>query len=135
MTTHCGYCRCRSVTMHTKAEPGFTVFCHCDDCRRSTGAPVLASVAFPKNAVVWESKTTLATYGDEKSWRLFCNACGSPVAQCHAEISDLIVFNTGFMEKPQVYAPRWHSFAVDQLPWLEMGDDLPRYPKTKVLNR
>ncbi|MEO0329389.1 MAG: GFA family protein [Pseudomonadota bacterium] len=135
MSVHRGHCRCGGVEMHASQAPNFLVYCHCDDCRRSTGAPLLASVAFPKESVVWDNLESLAEYGNQESSRLFCNNCGSPVAQKHAEISDRIVFNTGFMDNPDAYPPTAHTFASKQISWLAMDDKLPLHDKTILIKR
>lgn len=131
---HRGHCRCGSVIMKAHAEPNFSVYCHCDDCRRSSGAPVTASVAFPKDAIVWEATETLARYRNGTATRLFCRQCGSPVAQEHDSVSDRTFFNTGFMDDPSAFPPAAHTFATKQLDWLRLADDLPRHDKTILIH-
>lgn len=131
--SHRGHCRCGSVAMVAHAAPNFSVYCHCDDCRRSTGAPVTASVAFAKNAIVWEAHQTLERYRNGTATRLFCRQCGSPVAQEHDSVSDRTFFNTGFMDDPSAFPPTAHTFAVKQLEWLRLADDLPRHDSTILI--
>jgi hypothetical protein len=119
--------------MNAYGEPSISVYCHCDDCRRATGAPVLASVGFPKDAITWQSDGTCKRYRKGTASRLFCSACGSPVAQEHESAPDITFFNTGFMDQPERYPPTYHSFAGHQLDWLDLRDDLPRYDKTLLI--
>jgi hypothetical protein len=35
-----GGCRCGAVMVRTTGSPTVVVYCHCRDCRRSSGAPV-----------------------------------------------------------------------------------------------
>ena len=35
-----GECRCGAVAFRARAEPTVVVYCHCRDCRRSSGAPI-----------------------------------------------------------------------------------------------
>lgn len=133
MIQHRGHCRCEGVVISVSSEPEETVYCHCDDCRRSAGAPLIAAAGFKKKNVTWEASDTLAEYVSGSCTRFFCQRCGSPVAQTHESAAELIFFNTGFMDEPEKFPPTFHSFEGDQLSWLELTDSLPRYEKTKVI--
>lgn len=132
-STHKGHCRCGSVAMHAAAAPDFSVYCHCDDCRRSCGAPVIASVGFQSADIIWDADETLLRYQNGTATRLFCSRCGSPVAQQHESAAEKIFFNTGFMDDPAAYPPTYHTFSGEQLPWLELSDDLPRADRTLII--
>ena len=132
---HRGHCRCGSVVMTANAEPVFSVYCHCDDCRRATGAPVLAAVAFMKEAIDWQATETLKRHTNGTAHRLFCGECGSPVAQEHDSAADRTFFNTGFMDEPERYPPTAHTFEGEQLSWLALKDDLPRAKTTLSIKR
>lgn len=123
---HYGHCRCGALEMVAVGEPVFSVYCHCDDCRRATGAPVLASIAFLKKDIVWRKDNTLKRHTNGTAHRLFCSECGSPVAQEHDSADDRTFFNTGFMDEPERYPPTAHTYAGEQISWLPFDDDLPR---------
>ncbi|KJS19023.1 MAG: hypothetical protein VR78_03930 [Hoeflea sp. BRH_c9] len=131
--SHRGHCRCGAVVMVAHAVPNISVYCHCDDCRRSCGAPVIASVGFPKDAVEWGTDETLMRYCNGTATRLFCGKCGSPVAQEHDSAADTTFFNTGFMDRPNDFPPTAHTFAGRRLDWLELHDGLPRVEKTILI--
>lgn len=133
MTVHRGHCRCEGVVILAEGEPEASVYCHCDDCRRSAGAPLIAAAGFNKANVTWQAYKTLSTYVSGTCTRLFCKVCGSPVAQEHESASDMIFFNTGFMDEPENFPPTFHSFEAMQLSWLALNDTLPRYEKTKII--
>jgi len=133
MNQHRGHCRCEGVVILVHGEPEASVYCHCDDCRRSSGAPLIAAAGFRKKNVTWEASDTLAEYVSGTCTRLFCQRCGSPVAQCHESAADMIFFNTGFMDEPEKFPPTFHSFEGMQLSWLALNDTLPRYETTKII--
>ena len=35
-----GGCRCGAVRYHVSGEPAYAALCHCNDCRKSAGAPM-----------------------------------------------------------------------------------------------
>ena len=133
MTVHRGHCRCEGVVVQINVKPDFSVYCHCDDCRRATGAPVLAAIGVLRDAVTWEADASLSRHVNDTCTRSFCNVCGSPVAQEHESAQDRIFFNTGFMDKPEKFPPTYHSFAGQQINWLKLADDLPRHEKTILI--
>ena len=133
MTSHRGHCRCEGVVISVQGEPEVSVYCHCDDCKRSSGAPVIASVGMPKDKLSWLSKHSLASYVKGTCTRTFCDVCGTPIAQEHQSAPDLVFFYTAFMDEPDKFPPTYHSFEGQQIDWLKLSDDLPRYEKTKVI--
>jgi len=133
MTPHRGHCRCESVVISVQSEPEASVYCHCDDCCRSTGAPVIASIGMPREKIIWEANNTLGKYVDGTCTRTFCNQCGTPVAQEHESAPELVFFYTAFMDEPDKFPPTYHSFEGQQVNWLELSDELPRYEKTKFI--
>ena len=42
-----GRCLCGAVTYETDAEPISVTYCHCDDCRRTTGSAYNVGVRVP----------------------------------------------------------------------------------------
>jgi len=133
MTPHRGHCRCESVVISVQAEPEASVYCHCDDCCRSTGAPVIASVGMPREKIIWDAHDTLGQYVEGSCTRTFCKQCGTPIAQIHESAPDLIFFYTAFMDDPDKFPPTYHSFERQQVNWLKLSDELPRYENTKFI--
>jgi hypothetical protein len=44
---------------------------------------------------------------------------------------DVIDLYLGTLSEPEAIAPQCHVHAVEQLPWFEVLDDLPRYPGSR----
>lgn len=135
LSIHKGHCRCGAVAVTATGEPTIAVYCHCDDCRRATGSPVLAAVSFLKADLDWTEGKGLKRHTNGTAHRLFCGECGSPVAQEHDSADDKTFFNTGFMDEPERYPPTYHTFEGQQLPWLELTDTLPRAEATISITR
>lgn len=129
LASHSGGCRCGAVRFAAATEPAFLVYCHCDDCRRATGAPVVAFVGFEADAVTWPAAAQ-KVYRNGKAERVFCAECGTPLGYRHDSRPDRAYFYTTIMDHPENYPPRAHVFASRQLAWLHLADDLPRHPAT-----
>ena len=125
MTHHTGGCRCGAIRFEASAEPFYTSYCHCSDCRRASGAPVAAFVGFRTADFTMSGKA--ATYGQAPIKRSFCSTCGAPLAYTDARISDQIFIMLGAMDKPENYPPRVHGYVGEALPFLHLEDGLPRF--------
>ena len=134
MSKYRGYCRCRAAALYLTAKPDFAVYCHCDDCRRSVGAPVLATIGAMRDTVVWENDSTVKRHTIGTATRVFCGMCGSGIAQEHESQPDRFFLNTCFMENPEQFAPTAHTFAGRQLSWLALDDGLPRHDKSILID-
>jgi hypothetical protein len=128
---HSGGCRCGAVRFEANADPHHVSYCHCNDCRRATGAPVTAFVGFMTDEVSLAGDG-LRTFENGDVTRSFCGRCGSPIAYRDSRIGDRIYFYLGVMDDPAAYRPTVHAHVRSQLPFLHISDDLPREPGTSV---
>ncbi|WP_084066119.1 GFA family protein [Marivita hallyeonensis] len=121
-----GRCYCGAVTFSTTRPPQTVAYCHCNDCRRVSGAPVSALAAFAKNDLVWSPELGAGVSHNEGVKRWFCQSCGSPLAAWYAYLPDQIYVPVGLFDNASELAPESHSHGGSQLAWLHMSDDLPR---------
>ena len=131
VSNHTGGCRCGAVRFEASAAPHHVSYCHCGDCRRASGAPVSAFVGFLAAEVTLGGEA-LKTFVNGPVTRSFCGTCGSPISYVDARIADKIYFMLGVMDTPAYYKPTLHAHVREQLPFVHMPDNLPRYPKTSV---
>lgn len=130
MSKHLGSCRCGGVAIEAGQETHFQGYCHCDDCRRSNGAPIVSFAGFEADQFNWTNKETLTKWCNGDFSRLFCKTCGSPVAYTDSQISDVTFFYIGFMKDRSAFPPDHHSYHNEKISWLEIGDDLPKLNET-----
>jgi len=64
--------------------------------------------------------------------RSFCGECGSPIYYRVADRPDAIDLYACTLNDPSGVVPRCHVHSVEQLPWFEVLDDLPRYAGSSV---
>ncbi|MBS3651247.1 GFA family protein [Pseudaminobacter sp. 19-2017] len=128
---HTGGCRCGAVRFEANAEPHHVSYCHCDDCRRATGAPVSAFVGFTTDAVTLRGEA-LRRFENGPATRSFCGVCGSPITYTDQRLANRIYFMLGAMDAPAQYQPTLHAYVSEQLPFVQMPDGLPRHMHTSV---
>ena len=106
-------------------------YCHCASCRRHTGAPVVAWVAYESHQVRY-SKGKRKIYNSSPGVeRAFCGECGTPLTwegESRRFAGKLITeFHISTLDDPLTYVPDRHWFDSERLAWFDIADSLPRY--------
>ena len=121
-----GGCLCGMVRYRATGEPLQVAHCHCEGCRRSTGAAFATGVCFPVEAVTWTQEEPISYKSSESFARLFCSRCGSSVAQYNLSTETMWPL-VGTLDHPESVTPESHMFSKDQIPWVKLNDGLPRH--------
>lgn len=122
-----GGCLCGAIRYAATGKPLQVAHCHCERCRKSTGAAFATGVCFPVEAVTWTQETPTPYRSSPGFARLFCSHCGSSVAQ-HNLGTDTIWALAGTLDCPDSVAPEFHMFTKGMVPWANLDDGLPHYP-------
>jgi len=125
-----GGCLCGAVRFRLSERPDWTSYCHCKDCRKATGAPVVAFVGAATAAVSFEGEIEPASHrSSAEVRRRFCPRCGSPIAYQDAQLRGMIYFFLGALDEPEAFPPGHHAWESQRLPWLHLDDELPRHAR------
>ena len=122
-----GGCLCGAVRYRVRDEAIVTTLCHCSLCRRAAGAPVAAWAMFPEDAFALESggfTTYASSPGVERG---FCGRCGTTLSFRADFLPGLIDLTIASFDEPERLPPMLHMWERKRLPWLVLGDDLPRH--------
>ena len=125
-----GGCLCGAVRFRIEEPPDWISYCHCRDCRKATGAPLVAFVGAATVALRFEGEVEPTHYGSSPEVRRsFCPRCGSPIAYEDAGLPGMTFVLLGTLDRPEAFPPRHHAFESQRLPWLRIDDDLPRHAR------
>lgn len=119
-----GGCLCGAVRYEAMGDPLGTCHCHCERCRRSSGAAFATAVGFPIEAVTWTKEQPASYRSSESASRLFCPHCGSSVAHHWVDIGTMWPY-VGTLDDPESVTPEFHLFTKEQLSWVKLDDGLP----------
>jgi hypothetical protein len=123
-----GGCLCGAARYRSEADPVRVVICHCSICRRVSGAPMLCFVHFPVGAFTWVAGGPTRYRSSANAERGFCPRCGSTLTMHEPVIADRVQVALGSLDNPELIKPDDHVWTGQQLPWLQIADDLPRFP-------
>ena len=101
-------------------------YCHCNDCRRLSGAPVAAFAGFATKKVSFDPPLDAGRSHFEGVTRWFCEACGTQLAARYDYLPDQLYTPIGLWDQANRLPPARHAHHGSKLSWLELTDDLPR---------
>lgn len=125
-----GGCLCGAVRYRATARPLRGVICHCSFCRKHSGAPALAFVHFPVASFAWLNGEPSWYRSSRHAERGFCAACGSTVAMREEVLQDRVQICVGSLDDPHKIRIDDHVWTSERVPWLEIEDELPRFPRS-----
>ena len=119
---HSGGCLCGAVRFDVHGAPKWTAYCHCQSCRKHTGAPVSAYAGFERDHVRF-TKGKMATFASSLGvLRGFCPACGSTLTYEGDRWATEIHFHVGAFDMPQDFPPKGEAFPEERLSWLHLSE-------------
>lgn len=126
-----GHCHCGAISYSVEGEPQHASFCHCEDCRRSAGAPVVGWAAF-KAADLTVTGEPASYASSEHVVRQFCGTCGTGLFYVNEQVlPGLVDIQIATLDDPEALPPQLHVQAAERLSWMKDIDALPafdRYP-------
>jgi len=128
-----GGCLCGAVRFAYEGEVGTASYCHCSDCRRTTGGPFAVSVRLEAARLTVTGKT--ASYAKTSDagaaiTRHFCPACGSPLLT-HTPGGATAFVKAGAFDDPALVRPAVEIWTDSEVPWARVPDGLERHPRDR----
>jgi hypothetical protein len=124
---HAGGCHCGAIRYELATEPKDVSLCHCSDCRRSAGAPVVAWAGFAESDLTLVRGTPKTINSSGAAMRSFCADCGTGLFYRNAEkLPGIVELQVGTLDDPEACPPTMHIQTAEQLAWMKTAHELPR---------
>lgn len=117
---HTGRCLCGAVRYRTTAAPKWIANCHCESCRRATGAPLTTYAGFAAEVFAFVAGEPERFQSSPGVTRTFCGRCGSPLTYEGARWPGEVHVLIGTMARPADFPPAGDAFAEEKLPWVPL---------------
>lgn len=127
-----GRCLCGQIHYELLERPIQTTLCHCEDCRRASGAHAVAWSFCRKGTIRWTSGQPKTIYFANRE-RSFCGACGTPLMFFDPAIPELFEVSTNSLNNPSEFEPIDECWLDDSVNWHSKVGHLPKYSKTAPL--
>ena len=121
-----GSCECQGVVFELFGELRDVVFCHCSQCRKTSGH-YWAATQVSKGNLNLIKATSLSWYdSSDKARRGFCSVCGSSMFYERKGI-DKISVSAGSLEIPTSLDRMRHIYVASKGDYYDISDDLPQF--------
>ena len=123
-----GGCFCGQTRYQAAGTPFHSTICHCADCRRIAGAPLVAWFSVKSSDFTITRGTPQRFASSPAVTRRFCPNCGTPLTYQNAHHAEEIDILTATLDNPNAVPPQDHVYAAHRLAWLHIDDGLPHHP-------
>ena len=113
-----GGCLCGAVRFRASGAPKWTIWCHCQSCRKHSGAPAAAFAAFDETDVEVTSGEITKFASSPGTRRGFCSMCGSTLTCEGDRTPGELHFHIGAFDRPEALPPMAEVFPEERLPWV-----------------
>lgn len=125
-----GGCHCGAVRYETSGEPITHALCHCSDCRRHAGAPMVGWAMFQEGQLTVIQGQTKAYASSDHGRRQFCSDCGTSLFYTNAEnLPGIIDIQSGTFDEPERLPAQCHIQTAERISWLATSDGLPQFER------
>jgi len=121
-----GGCHCGQVRYEVAGRPFHATLCHCTDCRRTSGAPMVAWFSVRTGEFRVVQGTPQRYRSSDAAWRSFCGACGTALTYERDGTGEVDV-STCSLDEPEAVPPEDQTFARSRLRWAEDLHTLPAH--------
>lgn len=124
-----GRCHCGAIHYAAQDDPVYSAICHCSDCRRSAGAPMVGWALFSESQVTVDGVPV--TYkSSENATRHFCGKCGTGLFYTNAVVfPGMIDIQTGTLDDQSGLPPQIHVQMTEAAPWMGNAHNLPKFER------
>lgn len=119
-----GSCLCGALSFRADVPPRRVTHCHCEMCRRASGAAVATFATFESARVHWDGEMRRFD-SSEVGWRGFCPTCGSTVCFGFKPRPERIYIATGIFDDPDAFPAGFHDYREHKIEWLSVDPELP----------
>jgi len=125
-----GGCHCGAVRYSVQGEPHHHALCHCKDCRRHAGAPMVGWAMFPREAVTIEKGSVTIYASSEHGRRHFCPICGTGLFYINEQmLPGLIDVQSATFDEPDRLPPKAHIQVAERIGWMARAHELPTFER------
>jgi hypothetical protein len=128
--THQGGCHCGAVRYEVSGDPQHVALCHFSDCRKSSGAPMVAWAAFTEEQFKLVEGDPVTFNSSGSAMRSFCPKCGSGLYYRNAEfLPGIVDIQSATLDDPDALPPGAHIQTAERLGWMNSAHSLPEFER------
>ena len=127
-----GSCLCRAITYNTNTAPLRTFNCHCEDCRKCSGAPYLTNIFVKEGDLYIQGNLKSYIHKSEsgnKITKKFCEQCGCQMFSLNEGRPGLVRIHAGTVNELEVIKPQGDVWVSKKIPSIKIDESLDQFQK------
>jgi hypothetical protein len=125
-----GGCHCRSIRYQIEGDVIVHALCHCTDCRRHSGAPMVGWSMYRQEAVKVTKGTPKVYASSDSGRRHFCADCGTGLFYVNEQmLPGIIDIQSATYDDPGVLPPQAQIQVADRINWMKSAHELPEFER------
>lgn len=132
MAKFTGSCMCGNVQFHAEGDPMFMANCHCEDCRKSSGAAYSTFVFMNKEDVDMTGKTSSFDHKADSGNTLtkhFCGNCGCPTYVENEVRPTVVGLRAGIINEHDAVEPTMNVYTSSKIASTPLDPKLTSFEK------
>ena len=122
-----GKCFCGAVAYTVADEFLYAAYCHCSNCRRTTGSAFKPFAGIEREKLVLaKGHEDLMVFGEDDGNDTHCKICGSLLYSVVRDGAYVHVAMGTLVDAPTI-RPSKHIFVGSKAPWFTITDGLPQF--------
>jgi len=125
-----GGCHCGAIRYQVSGEPIHNALCHCTDCRRHAGAPMVSWTLFSNDNFTVIQGEAKVYASSEHGRRHFCADCGTGLFYTNAVVfPGLTDVQSSTLDDPGALSPTAQIQIADRISWMADVAALPQFER------
>lgn len=125
-----GGCQCGTVRYKVDGAPMHVAICHCIDCRKSAGAPMVSWAMFKAEQFALTQGTVTTFNSSGASMRSFCPACGTGLFFTNEDnLPGIVDVQSATFDDPDQFPAQVHIQTAERLGWVTHAHTLPEFAR------
>lgn len=125
-----GGCHCGAIRYEVSGKPQHVALCHCKDCRKSAGAPMVSWAAFAEDELKVTKGEPKAFNSSGETWRSFCADCGTGLFYRNQTfLPGIVDIQSATLDDPDALPAGAHIQTAERIKWMETAHSLPAFER------
>lgn len=125
-----GGCHCGAIRYEVSGDPLTHSLCHCTDCRRHSGAPMVGWTMYPAASLRVTRGTPKVYVSSEQARRHFCADCGTGLFYFNdSMLPDIVDVQSATYDDPDAVPARGHVQVAERIRWMANAHELPMFDR------
>lgn len=114
-----GSCLCGSIHYLVRGEPIYITHCHCQTCRKASGAAFVTWFTVRMSEVEWRGEPMAIYHSSAAVERGFCPRCGTTLTYRHESDPAELDITAASLHQPESLTPAHHTWWEARLSWAD----------------